>query len=93
MPVSAFFSDSNFPSIELRALDLCKGRVLDVGAAAGRHSIELLRRGFDVWSLDILPEAASILSDRGLPHPIAGDILSWSGDSFDTVLMLMNGTG
>jgi 2-polyprenyl-3-methyl-5-hydroxy-6-metoxy-1,4-benzoquinol methylase len=81
-----FFDDTKFPALETCALDLCRGQVLDVGAAAGRHSLELHRRGLDVWSLDILPETQPIMSQRGVPHPLVGDILSWAERSFDTVL-------
>src|SRR5579864_4994967 len=75
VPVEAFFQTARFPDIEARALDLCRGKVLDVGAAAGRHSLELHRRGLKVLSLDILPEAQQIMSERGVPSPIVGDVL------------------
>jgi hypothetical protein len=47
----------------------------------------------DVWSLNILPKAKQIMSERMLPHPLIGDIMSWTERSYDTVLMLMNGIG
>jgi SAM-dependent methyltransferase len=93
VPVKVFFDTAQFPHLETRALNLCRGPVLDVGAAAGRHSLELHRRGMEVWSLDVLPETRQIMSERGVPHPIVGDIISWAERSFDTVLMLMNGIG
>jgi len=93
VPVKIFFDTAQFPGLEIRALDLCCGQVLDVGAAAGRHSLELQRRGLTVWSLDILPEALAIMSERGVSRPLVGNILSWAGGAFDTILMLMNGIG
>ena len=93
VPVKVFFEDVQFPDMEGRALDLCFGTILDVGAAAGRHSLELHRRGMEVWSLDILPDTNQIMSERGVPRPLIGDILSWTELTFDTVLMLMNGIG
>jgi SAM-dependent methyltransferase len=93
VPVKVLFEGHQFPEMEVRALDLCYGTILDVGAAAGRHSLELQRRGLEVWSLDILPETRQIMSERGVPGPMIGDILSWNERSFDTVLMLMNGIG
>jgi 2-polyprenyl-3-methyl-5-hydroxy-6-metoxy-1,4-benzoquinol methylase len=93
VPVKVFFEAHQFPEMEVRALDLCFGTVLDVGAAAGRHSLELHRRGMEVWSLDFLLETQQIMSERGVQRPIVGDILSWAERSFDTVLMLMNGIG
>lgn len=93
VPVSLFFSEQAFPDLEVRALDLCKGRVLDIGAAAGRHSMELIRRGFSVTSLDIASDVEDILRDRGIKEIVISDVFTFSGDRFDTLLMLMNGIG
>ncbi len=93
VPASLFFASGSFPALEAQALDLCKGRVLDIGAAAGRHSLELIARGFEVASLDVLPEVECILRDRGAQRVIVADILTYTGDRFDTLLMLMNGIG
>ena len=92
VPASVFFSDK-FPSLETRALDLCKGHVLDIGAAAGRHSLQLIHKGLHVTSLDILPETEAILRDRGVIRVLTSDILTFTGERFDTLLMLMNGIG
>lgn len=93
VPASIFFSEDAFPPLEARALDLCRGHVLDVGAAAGRHTAHLLGKGLPVTSLDILPETEVILRDRGATRFIAADILTFAGECFDTLLMLMNGIG
>lgn len=93
VPVSVFFDDSEFSPLESKALDLCAGRVLDVGAAAGRHSLSLIRRGLNVTSLDILPEMESLLRERGAEQVVISDIMAFSQEPFDTVLMLMNGIG
>ena len=93
VPASTFFQSQNFPSLELKAMEECKGHILDVGSAAGRHSLELIQRGLKVTSLDILPEVESIMNDRGQADVLIADIMSYSGQSFDTVLMLMNGIG
>ncbi len=98
VPASVFFDDKNFPSIEDRAMNECRGRVLDVGGAAGRHSLELRRRGFFVTTLDILSEMEPIMRDRGLTDVVIGDVLhdnisSTFDQRFDTLLMLMNGIG
>jgi SAM-dependent methyltransferase len=66
---------------------------VDVGAAAGRHSLNLLRRGLDVTALDILPEMESILRERGVNQVVITDIVDFNRDPFDTLLMLMNGIG
>ena len=74
-------------------MDECHGSVLDIGSAAGRHSLELLRRGLNVTSLDILPEMEGIMRDRGLTDVVIADVMMFSGRRFDTLLMLMNGIG
>jgi SAM-dependent methyltransferase len=93
VPASIFFSDDDFPSLESLALDLCEGRILDIGGAAGRHSLELIRRGLAVTSLDILPDMEVILRDRGVDQIVISDVFTFSGVRFDTLLMLMNGIG
>jgi len=93
VPASTFFLDQGFSSLETHGLDLCEGRVLDVGAGAGRHSLELIKRGLPVTALDISPDLENILRDRGVQEVVISDIFSFSGYRFDTILMLMNGIG
>jgi len=93
VPAGSFFDVENFPPLENLALNECHGKVLDVGSAAGRHSLELLRRGHEVTSLDILPEMEAIMKDRGLSNIVIADIFQFSAGRFDTLLMLMNGIG
>lgn len=93
VPAALFFESENFPFIEMCALNQCRGSVLDIGSAAGRHTLELLRRGLKVTSLDILPEMEQIMKDRGLTDIVIGDVFQFSGQQFDTLLMLMNGIG
>ena len=54
MPVANLFrTESQMPVLERRALSLCSGRVLDVGAGAGCHSLALQQRGLEVTAVDI----------------------------------------
>jgi len=92
VPASVFFSEE-FPDLEKIALQYCRGSILDVGAAAGRHSLELLRHGHQVTALDILPEMKEIMQARGVPDVVIEDIRSYGKKRFDTLLMLMNGIG
>lgn len=91
--VGAFFDDSYFSELEQGALALCRGKVLDIGAGAGRHALELQRRGLQVWAIDILPEAVLVMKERGVRETLLGDVMAWEGPTFDTLLMLMNGIG
>ena len=95
LPAEVFFRDeSGLPELERYALDLCQGRVLDVGAGAGCHSLILQGRGIQVTAADISHDAVKVMEERGLSHVIEVDVNSWeTGDKFDTILMLMNGIG
>jgi 2-polyprenyl-3-methyl-5-hydroxy-6-metoxy-1,4-benzoquinol methylase len=94
VPVSYFFRrPSEFPSLEWTALDLCRGRVLDVGAGSGCHSLVLQERGFDVTAIEVLPSLVRILEERGVKQVEAASWMDVDAGSFDTVLMMMNGLG
>ena len=93
VPVAPFFDLELYPPLEKRAMDACHGCDLDIGSAAGRHSLELIRGGLHVTSLDILPEMEGIMRDRGLSDVVIADVMKFSGRRFDTLLMLMNGIG
>lgn len=90
---ASFFDGSHFPPMERLALDLCRGKILDIGAGAGRHTLELQRRGLDVSAVDILPEAISVMKERGVRQVIEADVMALETGPFDTLLMLMNGIG
>ena len=94
MPVDIFFrTEEEMPDIELEAMDLCEGKVLDVGGGAGSHALILQERGFEVTALDISPVAVDIMRSRGLKNVFEGDIFNYQGEKFDTLLFLMNGIG
>ena len=94
MSVSYLFrSFSEMPDIEKKALQLSKGKVLDVGCGAGSHSLFLQNeKNLDVTSVDISPNAIKACELRGLKSTKVQDILICEGQ-FDTILLLMNGTG
>lgn len=88
-----FRSYRQMPVLEKKALSLCKGTVLDVGACAGCHSIYLQEKGLDVTSLEISRLCCEVLKSRNLKKILQQDIFQLNGDKFDTILLLMNGTG
>ena len=93
-PAALFFrTHDQFPEIERHALDLCGARVIDVGAGAGPHALELRRRGHDVLAVESIPEIAAILAERGLDRVTVASLGDLPPGSADTVLMLMNGLG
>ena len=81
------------PELEKTALDLCRGRTLDLGAGAGRHALELQRRGLEVTAVDVSPEAVEVMRERGVTDVRCGRIDDLTGERFDTVLLLMHGIG
>jgi SAM-dependent methyltransferase len=93
MPVDVFFrNEDEMPDIELKALSLCKGKVLDVGAGVGSHALVLDQRGFDITAVEISALAISIMQQRGVKKPLLQNFFSMT-DKFDTLLFMMNGIG
>lgn len=98
MPVDIYFrTETEMPELELKALELCKGRVLDVGAGVGSHALILQKRGFDITGMDISAAAVQIMKQRGLKKAIEGNILNFTlaaaDRKYDTLLFMMNGIG
>lgn len=94
MPMSTFFRKSvDFPFLESTALSLCRGRVLDIGAGAGCHSLTLQEQGFAVCAIDISPQAVEVMRKRGVKEVYCADIFDFQSEPFDTILMMMNGIG
>src|SRR6478736_2949841 len=74
MKVPVYFRDwEEMPLLEQIALTECRGRVLDIGAGAGSHALELQRRGLDVVALDQSAGAVKVMEDRGVQKPVLGD--------------------
>ena len=94
LPVSIFFQEEpQFSTIEQKALALCRGKILDVGAGTGKHSLVLLKKGFTVDSVDISPEAVEIMTKRGIKHARCSNIFDFREGRYDTILMLLHGVG
>ena len=93
IPLTTLFrSYEDMPEIERKALDMAKGRILDVGAGAGCHSLVLQKRGLDVTAIDISPLSVETMKERGVEKVIVQDFFTLEGQ-FDSILMLMNGIG
>ena len=93
IPLTTLFrSYKSMPKIEQRALDMAEGRILDVGAASGCHSLVLQERGLDVTAIDISPLSVETMKERGVKKVFEQDFFTLEGQ-FDTILMLMNGIG
>ena len=94
MPLDTLFRTYDArPEIERRALDMAKGRTLDVGAASGCHSLVLQERGIDVTAIDISPLSVETMKNRGIKKVFEQDFFTLEGQRFETILLLMNGFG
>ena len=93
-----FRSFEEMPVLEQKALQLAKGTILDVGCGAGSHSLYLQKeQKLEVTSIDISENAVQACKLRGLQNVNVQNILEMEVDDlhakFDTILLLMNGTG
>lgn len=88
-----FRSYKQMPALEKKALSLCSGTILDVGACAGPHSVYLQQKGFEVTALETSTLCCEVLKDRNIKNIVQQDIFKFSNQTFDTILLLMNGTG
>jgi SAM-dependent methyltransferase len=88
-----FRSYNEMPELEQKALQLAKERILDVGCGAGSHALFLQEKGLDVTAIDISPNAIEACRLRGLTDARVMNVLDLDNEKFDTILLLMNGTG
>jgi len=95
MPASYFFRGlKQMNAMEKMAMDHSSGRVLDIGAGAGCHSLHLQSKGLEVHSLEPSARLCSLLRERGIKHVHEDTWQDWKSElRYDTILMLMNGTG
>jgi SAM-dependent methyltransferase len=94
MPVSHFFREpSAFTPVENAAIRHCIGRVLDVGAGTGLHSLVLQQKGLRVTAIDVSAQAVAVMTRRGVKDVHCADLFTYEGGPFDTVLMMGHGIG
>ena len=95
MSVSYLFRDfDDMPILEQVALNRSYGKVLDVGCGAGSHSLYLQNsKKLDVTAIDISEKAIETCILRGVKNAYVKNILDLENANFDTILLLMNGTG
>lgn len=95
IPVKQLFRiESQMPAIERKALEMAQGRILDVGAGSGCHSLALQQSGKEVLAIDISSLSVETMLSRGVRQARQVNLFDNSFcETFDTVLMLMNGSG
>lgn len=95
IPVKDLFrSGKQMPLLERTALDLATGKILDAGAGSGCHSLALQEAGKEVHAIDISPLSVEVMKQRGVHNATQTNLFDerFCG-SYDTILMLMNGSG
>lgn len=93
LPLPFLFRNfDEMPILEKKAMELSKGRVLDVGCGAGSHALYLQEQGFDVKAIDVSKGAIEVSKKRGIQNAEVIALLEET-EKFDTVLLLMNGSG
>jgi SAM-dependent methyltransferase len=91
-----FAEYKNWPEWQKRAIRFAKGRVLDVGAGAGRASLYLQKRGCKVTAIDNSPLAIQVCRRRGVKDArviAIREVRQFSPRTFDTVVMYGNNFG
>ena len=95
IPVRTLFrTEKQMAPLERTALQLATGRILDVGAGSGCHSLALQAAGKEVEAIDISPLSVEVMRKRGVKQATQANLFNESFcGSYDTLLMLMNGSG
>lgn len=94
IPVEDLFREyDDMPELERLALELAEGDILDVGAGSGCHSLALQKMGKHPVAIDISPLSVEVMKERGVNARQINLYDESFAERFDTVLMLMNGTG
>ncbi|MCW9038316.1 class I SAM-dependent methyltransferase [Altibacter sp.] len=88
-----FRSYTEMPLIEQAALKAAKGTILDIGCGAGSHALYLQQQDHRVTAIDVSEGAVKVSRLRGVQYAECTPLLQFQGATFDTLLLLMNGTG
>jgi len=94
-PKMYFLEYEDWPALEKKAIESVRGRVLDIGCGAGRHSLYLQRKGLKVLGIDSSPLAIRICKLRGLKKTKVMPIedVNFKPGSFDTIIMIGSNFG
>jgi 2-polyprenyl-3-methyl-5-hydroxy-6-metoxy-1,4-benzoquinol methylase len=88
-----FRQPEDFSELENKALELCIGKVLDLGAGVGPLSLQLQKMGLDVHAIDISKEACEIMKNRGVKKVLCSDVYNLQKGTFDTILIIGRAIG
>jgi len=94
-PAVYFREYKDWSAHERKAMQLVRGRVLDVGCGAGRNALYLQDRGLDVVGIDVSPLAVKIARKRGVREARRLSVTKVGPrlGVFGTILMMGNNLG
>ncbi|HSY62921.1 MAG TPA: class I SAM-dependent methyltransferase [Cytophaga sp.] len=95
IPVAYLFrTKEELPEKEVFALSKVHGRILDVGAGSGAHSLILQHAKQNIIALDISEKCCEAMKLQGIDRIVCSDFFEYQdAEKFDTILLLMNGFG
>ncbi len=91
-----FTTHRNFPAHERAALQFARGKILDVGCGAGRHSLYLQKRGLQVTAIDVSSKIVELARARGVKDARVADVskrLPFRNGEFDSIILFGNNLG
>ena len=89
-----FRTFDEMPELEQEALRRATGKILDCGAGSGCHALALQDMGKQVEAIDISPLSVETMQKRGVRQAYCVNLFDEHYlQKFDTILMLMNGSG
>ena len=88
-----FRSKKEFSPLERHALELCHGKILDIGAGVGPDSLELQNLGFEVFAIDISSHACEIMKKRGVKNVKCISVYDLDESNFDTLILISRSIG
>lgn len=92
-----FTLEGSLAPLDELSLERCRGRVLDVGAGAGRHALALQERGHEVVAIDLSPICVALCKERGVLDARTLDVMTLDSEKplgrFDTILFGMQTIG
>jgi 2-polyprenyl-3-methyl-5-hydroxy-6-metoxy-1,4-benzoquinol methylase len=88
LAISSFFRSPTEIPMDKVALENCRGRVLDVGAGVGIHSLYLQNKGYEVAAMDVSPEACEVMRRQGVKEVHCTSFNDFKAQPFDTLLIL-----
>lgn len=84
---------AEWPDVEKKLIENVGGKILDIGAGAGRHSLHFQKLGYQTFPLDNSEMACLVMKERGMSNIIHGDIntIKLPNNFFDSSLLMFNG--